>query len=307
MLPPSAVLGGLRGLSSARPTPLDAERVLEQARLAAEAMGYEPAEVYEPWPLVDLGQQMLLNIHLFVGNSGLAVAGAALLLRLLTWPWNRRALQRQCDRLELLPVYMDIAKALNMAQRRRGGLDGGGAKGAADAEAECRRLTLLLQDFTQETKFSPMQGMGYQFGILMPLYLVGYFCLRGIVAHPDAFRGFVVEPALWLDSLVLPDPYGLLPLVSALAVWANLEINSPGARPGQEENALYMRLVVRGAALTFAPVTTLLPSAILVFMATNATYTATLMWTYRRFFWKSPQVRSHWLVDVPKEAAKLKA
>lgn len=35
-----------------------------------------------------------------------------------------------------------------------------------------------------ERRFARM-GIGYQFTCLMPLYIWGYFTLRGIVAHPD--------------------------------------------------------------------------------------------------------------------------
>merc|ERR1712085_116439 len=172
----------------------------------------------------------------------------------------------------------------------------GNPEEAARTEMEIQVLSKTMGDFTDTTNFNPLQGMGYQFLCLMPLYFWGYFTLRGIVAHPDMFRAFVVEPSLWLDSLVLADPLGMLPAISACAVMLNMELNSPPKTPGNEENSEYMKLVVRGAALTFAPVTTLLPSAMLVFMATNATYTAAAMWAYRRFCWTAPEIKSGWLL-----------
>mmetsp|Transcript_13183 Transcript_13183/g.29340 ORF Transcript_13183/g.29340 Transcript_13183/m.29340 type:complete len:415 (-) Transcript_13183:52-1296(-) len=293
--------GQARGVaSSAR---LDPEEVLNKARDAATAMGFDPTEVYEPYAIVDLGQQALLQLQGLSGSSGLAVAGAAILLRLITLPWNRRALQKQCDRGELLPAYIDIAKALQAAQLKRGNVSAG-PQGAAMAEVECQKYTMMLHKFSEELKFSPWQGLGYQFGVLMPLYIWGYFCLRGIVAHPDAFRGLVVEPTLWLDSLVLGDPWGALPAISAIMVLANVEVNTPTPRPGQEENALYMKLVIRGAALTFAPITTLLPSAILIFMGTNALYTAAVTFIFRRFMWKPPKLPQYLLLDPWKAKAK---
>lgn len=273
--------------------PMNAEETLETAREAAIALGYSPFEVYQPWILVDTWQQCLLALHSTLGDGGLAVSVAAVLLRLATLPWNLRSIQKSCDRMELAPVYMDLAKALNLRQRKRGGTD---PSEAAKTEMEIHHLSAAMKDMYDETKFTPLQGMGYQFLCLFPMYITGYFTLRGIVAHPDMFRGFVVEPTMWLDSLVLADPLGLLPAVSACAVLLNVELNSPPTRPGQEENSEYMKLVVRGAALTFAPVTTLLPSAILVFMATNATYTAAVMYIYKRHFWTAPEVKPQWLL-----------
>ena len=37
----------------------------------------------------------------------------------------------------------------------------------------------------------------------------------------------------WLESLVLPDPYGVLPCLSAFSLLLNAEINTPKPRPGQ--------------------------------------------------------------------------
>lgn len=297
-------------LSALRPVTLSAEAVLDQARVSSTDLGFDPSELYEPWMPVDLGQQLLLNLHGLVGSSGLAVAAAALLLRLATLPWNQRALQLSCDRLVLAPYYMDIAKALQKAQAERIRLSRGHIHAASHAEktvlaeVACQKYAAMMETFSKEAKFAPTQGLGYQFGVLMPCYIAGYFTLRGIVAHPDTFRSFVVEPAFWLDSLVLPDPVGLLPAISGALVLINLEVNSPVARPGQEDNALYMRLVVRGAALAFAPVTTLLPSAILVFMATNAAYTATITWAFKRFLWKRPEIKPHWVLSDAVRATK---
>merc|ERR1711957_680542 len=103
------------------------------------------------------------------------------------------------------------------------------------------------------------------------------------MAHPDAFRSFVVEPSLWLDSLVLADPYGILPVISACAVLLNAEINTPPPREGGEDNAVYFRFVIRGAVLAFVPLTSMLSSSMLMFMATNATFTALATMIYRRF------------------------
>lgn len=295
-----------------------AEALLEKARQQALDLGFDPGEVYMPWLPVDAFQQALIGLHGFLGDSALTMVVMALLLRLSTWPLNVRALQRQCDRVELMPVFMDIMKAIELAKRRRGGanqeiaavVEAAGsqpisessvaerARAASEAEADIQRLSKQLHDFNESTRFSPLQGMGYQFFCVLPMFLMTLVSLRGMIAHPDAFRSFVVDSPLWLDSLVLADPMGAMPIVSALAVLMNAEINGPPEREGQEENTQYFRLVIRGACLTFVPFTSMLSSGMLVFMATNATYTALATWIFRRYWWTPPRIEPRWIVKA---------
>eukprot|EP00747_Dinoflagellata_sp_TGD_P016871 gnl/TRDRNA2_/TRDRNA2_125430_c0_seq1.p1 gnl/TRDRNA2_/TRDRNA2_125430_c0~~gnl/TRDRNA2_/TRDRNA2_125430_c0_seq1.p1 ORF type:complete len:406 (-),score=76.33 gnl/TRDRNA2_/TRDRNA2_125430_c0_seq1:62-1279(-) len=279
------------------------ESVLQQARNAARDLGVDPAEVYEPWWHIDAVQQALLALHGMLGDPGLVVVSCALLLRIGTWPLNRRSLQRSCDRLELAPIYMALSKATVSAKQRQGGKGGGGAAAAEKAEADLKRLHEQAADFLKHTHFSPLQGMGYQFLVVAPTYMLIYFALRGIIGHPDSFRGIVTDPTLWIDSLVLTDPYGVLPVLSAVAVLANAEVNSPKPQEGQEENAMYFRFVIRGACLAFVPVTSTLPAGMLLFMAANASYTALVTYIYRKYLWVAPRVDPRWWPATPVEDA----
>jgi len=274
-----------------RAAALPTQAVLEQAREVARQLGAEPAEVYDPWFSIDAWQQTLLFMNGVLGDGTLAVMASVLLLRAATWPWNWRALQRQYDRMELLPIFMDLTRKQELARRQRGGR--GGAE-VLPAQLRPRQLN----DFVQSTHFSPLQGMGYQWLCIVPLSVHTDFALRGMLAHPDAFHDFVVARSLWLDSLVLADPFGVWPVLSALAVLANMELNSPRPQDGQEENALYMKLVMRGATLTFVPITALLPSAMIVFMGSNDAYIAAITWIFRRYFWIKPSIEPRWLVPA---------
>eukprot|EP00435_Cladocopium_sp_Y103_P034088 s2006_g8.t1 len=179
------------------------------------------------------------------GDASLTVVLVALATRLITWPWNRRALQRRCDAIHLMPIYQEIAKAYNDAQQRRGGKGGTGAAGAQQAEVDFQEASARLKDpsdFTEETRFFPLQGLGrerdlemrYQFAFVLPVGFVYFGALYGIMLHPDSFRHFVTSRSMWLDSVVLPDPYGLLPCLSALCLLANAELNTTAPRAGQD-------------------------------------------------------------------------
>ena len=271
------------------------EEVLLLLRAAASDVGVNPLEVYQPWLLMDTLQQSLLLLHSATGDAGAAVVVAALLTRLATAPWNVKSLKRRCDAFVLMPVYMELAKAYTDAQARRGGRDGGGAAGAAKAEADLQKATARFQAFTEETRFSPVQGLGYQLGVVLPLGLTYFGALYGIMNHPDTFRSFVTSSSLWMDSLVLPDPYGVLPCLSALALLANAELNANPPQPGQEETAEYFKMVMRGAFLTWVPWTAgSLPAATFLFIATNGLYTAGITWFYRKYCWTPPKISAGW-------------
>lgn len=269
-------------------------------------MGYDPSEAYDPYFVTDGMQQAFLSLHSSLGDGTLAVISVALLVRLVTVNFNLRALQRQCDKLELMQVYTGLMMANQEAMKRRQGEDTDkGRDPARKAEASMRAEADLLvlkgkyESFIRETGFTPMMGMSYQFGCLMPSFICTYAAFRGMMVHPDSFNAFVVEPTMWLDSMVLPDPLGAMPILSACCVLMNAELNSP--RPTEadkKENALYMKLVIRGVCFAFVPITTMLPSCMVVFMATNAAYTALITWAYRRFYWTKPRIDPSWLVKA---------
>ncbi|SOV13830.1 mitochondrial inner membrane protein OXA1, putative [Plasmodium sp. gorilla clade G2] len=57
-----------------------------------------------------------------------------------------------------------------------------------------------------------------------PLFFIFYFSMKRIASYPDIFKDFTFESPLWLDSLSLPDPYYILPLLSSLLLLSNNEL-----------------------------------------------------------------------------------
>lgn len=277
---------GTRGIAGST------EALLERARRWSEELGYDPLEVYEPYMVTDVCQQALVNLSLGFGDTAVAVVAFALSFRAMTMIWNIRAVHKQLDRTALAPVHIALSRAIQDAQKRQGGRDGSGARGAEQAEADLVILTAKLKNFMTTTSFSPLQGFGHQFLCLAPAWILTFTALRGMGTHPDAFRSFVVEPTLWLDTLVLPDPLGALPVLTASAMLANAAVNM--TQPADAETALYTKFVLRGAMLTFVPLTAALPAGVLVFMFTNTAYTTALMWGYRRYCWTPPRIDKFW-------------
>ncbi|SOV22364.1 mitochondrial inner membrane protein OXA1, putative [Plasmodium sp. DRC-Itaito] len=57
-----------------------------------------------------------------------------------------------------------------------------------------------------------------------PLFFIFYFSMKRIASYPDIFKDFTFESPLWLDSLSLPDPYYILPVLSSLLLLSNNEL-----------------------------------------------------------------------------------
>ena len=103
------------------------------------------------------------------------------------------------------------------------------------------------------------------------------FFVSGMCTHPEAFRSFALDAPGWLDSLALPDPYGILPAISILAVLSNIEfstrafakLRSVPLTEKEKSDEQYMLLVLRGATMLFAPMTMWLPSCMYVMLVSN--------------------------------------
>lgn len=212
----------------------------------------------------------------------MAVVAAALMVRGTTAPWNVASLQRILDRQAFLPAFTELSKAMGMAQKNKD-------------ERRLEELKSKLTDFHHRTRFSPFQGMSYMFCCQLPQFALAFAAVRGMLVHPDLFRALAETKTLWLDSLLLPDPYCILPVISALGVLGNAELNAPAQpKDAPPENEAYFRFVIRGASLLFVPATSLLPSALLLFIATNTMYTAAAMYAFRRFIWQPPKIEKRW-------------
>mmetsp|Transcript_12483 Transcript_12483/g.37649 ORF Transcript_12483/g.37649 Transcript_12483/m.37649 type:complete len:244 (+) Transcript_12483:1-732(+) len=110
--------------------------------------------------------------------------------------------------------------------------------------------------------------------------------MRGFANHPDLFRGFAMEAPLWLDSLAMADPYGLMPVLTSAIMLTNIEIfgsvdtEVAAAQPlvenkesenvaGQGTFEKYRKWIVRGTSLLFIPMTWNFPAGVFIFMSTN--------------------------------------
>ncbi len=137
----------------------------------------------------------------------------------------------------------------------------------------------LLQDVDREYKSrlqakgltnNPFQGLGYAAFVQFPWTLTMFLSLRGMASHPGLFEGFCCQSTLlWCPSLALPDPYGILPLMSSVLILRS--VKNSGNQPAKTDMR-YFRYAVTGATLTFLPFALQLPSGMILFFLFNTVF-----------------------------------
>lgn len=117
-----------------------------------------------------------------------------------------------------------------------------------------------------------------------PLFFIFYFSMKKMASYPEVFKEFTFESPLWLDSLSLPDPYYILPLLSSLLLLSNNELTAlidkalsnskSSSLPGDESefqkkmkhvSKLAMRLFYISSFFFFKS----MPSGLLIYLITN--------------------------------------
>ncbi|ANQ06782.1 Inner membrane protein oxa1-2 [Plasmodium coatneyi] len=117
-----------------------------------------------------------------------------------------------------------------------------------------------------------------------PLFFIFYFSMKKMASYPEVFKEFTFESPLWLDSLSLPDPYYILPLLSSLLLLSNNELTAlidkalsnskSSSLPGDESefqkkmkqvSKLAMRLFYISSLFFFKS----MPSGLLIYLITN--------------------------------------
>jgi membrane protein insertase Oxa1/YidC/SpoIIIJ len=140
----------------------------------------------------------------------------------------------------------------------------------------------LLQDVDREYKSrlhakglsnNPFQGLGYAAFVQLPWTLTMFVSLRGMVTHPDIFQEFCCESNFfWCPTLALPDPYGILPLLSSLLILRSAGRASTSGHSLNRHDVRYFRFAVTGATLTFLPFAMQLPAGMILFFLVNTIF-----------------------------------
>ncbi|CAD2101075.1 preprotein translocase subunit YidC [Plasmodium vinckei petteri] len=116
-----------------------------------------------------------------------------------------------------------------------------------------------------------------------PLFFIFYFSMKKIASYPEIFKEFTFESPLWLDSLSLPDPYCILPILSSLLLLSNHELtalidkhianNNPNKYDDESEFQKNIKkiskIAMRGFYISSALFFKSMPSGLFIYFITN--------------------------------------
>jgi membrane protein insertase Oxa1/YidC/SpoIIIJ len=258
-------LGWTRRYLSSVPSPSVNTQIAQQA----SSWGSDPHIAYDPWLPVDLFQRLAVGIHDQAGLEwGTSLVSMAALYRGVTLPMYAGSVlvgRRRAAAAKELTELRDIAK-----------------------EAVLLKDQKLVHDIDREYKqrmkahglsANPLQGLGYVLLCQLPWTSTMFFAIRGMAMNPELFPSFAFQSSfLWLDSLALADPYGILPFASAAAIALSSSMRRSPATGDvakasiSDRDRTYLNYAMRAACFTFLPFAMQLPSGILIFIIFNTVF-----------------------------------
>uniref|UniRef100_A0A0G4I2C3 Membrane insertase YidC/Oxa/ALB C-terminal domain-containing protein n=1 Tax=Chromera velia CCMP2878 TaxID=1169474 RepID=A0A0G4I2C3_9ALVE len=189
-----------------------AAALLERCMEAAKKRGADLETPYEPSLAEDFVQTFILLVRETTGCSWLwAIFGCAFAARLATVPLQLNTIRQQ--RKSSLLKNTGDAKMKEITEARM--------KGSKTAV----KLQEQYDAWAKETGYNTGRlHIFLQYAVQLPLFFSFFRATRGLADRPDVFMSHALESSLWLDSLSLADPYGLLGLTAAAMTLTNQEM-----------------------------------------------------------------------------------
>ena len=231
----------------------------EQSAAAAEAAvtATEVADIWEPtwWPQ-DQILQLFVNIHDATGlNYAFTIGALTLTFRTMMFPLFVKA-QQNSSRLAHIKPEMDII------QQKMKQLD---SKDVAGQQKLAKQTKALFQKYD----CNPLKSIMI-IPIQMPIFMGTFFALK---QFPDIYPEKLVDAGiLWFTDLSAPDPYGILPIASALSFLGMMELGKKQMMATNPAQGQAMLNFFRGVAVIMVPATWNFPAAIFCYWTANNTF-----------------------------------
>lgn len=180
----------------------------------------------------------LVHLHGWVGNWGLAIIILTLLIRLLTWPINKKVYENAEKMKELQPRLKEVQEKFKDDQQR---------------------LAEETMKVWKEGGASPLgcAPMLLQFPILLALY---YMILNSVELYRANF-------ALWYTDLSAPDPYFVLPILMGIVMFVQQKFMTPtGGTSGPNAQ---MQTVMKIMPVMFTVFMLFLPSGVVLYYSVS--------------------------------------
>ncbi len=232
----------------------------EQAAAAAEAATVASAEAsatWEPtwWPQ-DQILQLIINLHETTGyNYAITIGALTLAFRTIMFPLFVKS-QQNSSRLAHIKPEMDII------QQKMKFLD---PKDVAGQQKLAKQTQALFKKYD----CNPLKSLMI-LPIQMPVFMGTFFALK---QFPDIYPEYLVDSGiLWFTDLSSPDPYGILPISSALTFLGMMELGKKQMMATNPAQGQAMLNFFRGIAVIMVPATWNFPAAIFCYWTANNTF-----------------------------------
>ena len=190
---------------------------------------------------------LLEHAHALVKNWGLSIMIATFLLKLLFYPLSEKA-GRSMARMRALAPRMKQLQELYKDDRTKLGQE--------------------TMELYKREKVNPLAGC-LPMLIQMPVFLAFYWVLLESVEMRQApFFG-------WINDLSARDPFFILPVLNALAMWGQSKLNPPPPDPVQARIFQMMPIV-------FGVMFALFPAGLVLYWVTNTGLTILQQWNINR-------------------------
>ncbi len=217
----------------------------------------------EIWYLIILNP--ILNVlvalsHILGGQFGLAIIALTIIVRLVSWPLNKRQLMSTKALQDLQPKMQELQKKYGKNQQK---------------------LQQEMMKLYKEAGVNPL-GCLWPMLVQFPIWIALYQSIMRALAttpenllslHHHLYSWEVVRNAiplssrfLWLD-LGSPDPYFMLAIIVGGTMWVQQKMTqAPSADPRQQSTARMMTLMM---PLMFGMLTLMFPSGLALFWAVS--------------------------------------
>jgi YidC/Oxa1 family membrane protein insertase len=236
-----------------------------------------------PWDLIIANPVLNVLIalsHFLFGQFGLAIIALTIIVRLITWPLNKRQLKSTKALQDMQPKIQELQKKYAKNQQK---------------------LQQEMMKLYKEAGVNPL-GCLWPMLVQFPIWIALYQAImKALATTPEnlldlAHRLYswdIVSQAiplsskfLWLD-LGKPDPYWILAIVVGGTMWVQQKMTqAPAADPRQESTNRMMTLMM---PLMFGFLTLMFPSGLALYWAVSnvisivTQYFATGGWGYLKF------------------------
>jgi YidC/Oxa1 family membrane protein insertase len=190
---------------------------------------------------------VLEKVHNGTGNWGLAIIFTTFLLKLLFYPLSEASGKSMAKMKALQPRIKNLQETY---------------------KDDREKLGRAMMELYKREKVNPAAGC-LPILIQLPVFFAFYYVLLGSVEMRQApFFG-------WIQDLSSPDPFYILPLIMAVAMFIQYKLQPTVADPVQAKVMMILPLVM---SVTFA----FFPSGLVLYWVTNTLLTIAQQWNINR-------------------------